>query len=91
MPYHGNPFTKGRLFVVFRVKFPATLPQSMINSLKGILPKAPECMLSGEEESCDMTDVDISQFGQGHERMSDSATHEDEDEQGGQRVQCQNM
>lgn len=92
MPYHGNPFTKGRLFIVFRVKFPATLPMPMINSLKGILPKAPECMLSGEEESCNMTDVDISQFGQGHERMNDSATQEDEDDgQGGQRVQCQNM
>lgn len=92
MPYHGNPFTKGRLFCLFRVKFPATLPKRTVEALTSILPAAKECMLSGEEEECNMTEVDISQFGQGNDRMhQESYEEDDEDSKGGQRVQCQNM
>lgn len=90
MPYHGSPFTKGKLFLIFKVSFPATLSKSAVESLRAALPKSPEVRLSGEEEECNMTDVDISQFGKdtGYEQMED-------DEEGGhggaQRVQCNNM
>jgi DnaJ family protein A protein 2 len=90
MPYHGNPFTKGRLFVHFSVKFPSTLPLDAVAAIKSVLPKAPVPMLTGEEEECSMTDVDLAQFGQGDgSRRHDSQLDEDEDERGGaQRVQC---
>lgn len=45
----------------------------------------------GEEEECNMTEVDMSQFGQGDARQGQSATDEDDEEDGrggGQRVQC---
>ena len=90
MPFQGNPFTKGRLFLHFKVNFPKTLSPEIVSSLKNILPKVPAPMLSGEEEECHLTDVDMSQFGQsGSDRNKDAY---DEDEEGGaggaQRVQC---
>lgn len=93
MPYHGNPFTKGRLFVMFIVDFPATLPSATVNTLKGVLPQAPECMISGEEEECNFREVDVSQIGQGNATAEQSAYDEDDEEGGGrggaQNVQCQ--
>lgn len=90
MPYHGNPFTKGRLFLHFQVEFPKALPVATVQALKAALPKPAMPMLSGEEEECNMSEVDISQFGQGQAGSHLSATDEDdEDERGGaQRVQC---
>ena len=89
MPFHGSPFTKGRLFIHFRVEFPRTLPIATVNSIRAALPAAPKVVLSGEEEECHMVDVDISHFGQGEGRGHEE---EEDDERGGaQRVQCNNM
>ena len=89
MPYHGNPFTKGRLFLHFKVKFPTTLPPETVIALKACLPKAAVPMLTGEEEKCALTEVDLSQFGQsGNDRRMDATEEDDEDGRGGQRVQC---
>ena len=63
MPFHGNPFTKGRLFVHFSVAFPKTLPANAVTAIKAVLPKPTVPMITGEEEECHMTDVDLSQFG----------------------------
>jgi len=93
MPFHGNPFTKGRLFVHFRVVFPTTMPPGAITALKAVLPKAKELTLTGEEEECNMTPADVSQFGQqGESRRMETTDEDDEEGRGsGQRVQCQNM
>lgn len=90
MPYHGNPFTKGRLFLVMNVKFPKKLPVNIVSALKNALPEPPAPMTSEDDEECDMEDVDINQFGQGEGQGPRSAYDEDdEDEAGGaQRVQC---
>jgi DnaJ family protein A protein 2 len=90
MPYHGNPFTKGRLFIHFRVEFPTSLPVAAVNSIRSVLPAVPKTALTGEEEECHMIDVDLSQLGQGegHGHEQD----DDDDQRGGQqRVQCNNM
>jgi DnaJ family protein A protein 2 len=87
MPHHGNPFTKGGLFIHFNVIFPPTLPEAVISKLKALLPSPPSPMLTGEEEDCSLADVDLTQFG----RTTDSRNaDEDDDEngQGTQRVQC---
>jgi DnaJ family protein A protein 2 len=89
MPFHGNPFTKGRLFVHFTIAFPKTLPLSAVTAIKAVLARPPEPMLTGEEEECSMTDVDLSQFGQSTDgRSSDATDEDDEDGRGAQRVQC---
>ena len=95
MPHHGNPFTKGRLFIHFRVDFPATLPPTIVQTLVSALPKAPVVNLTGEEEECNMTTVDLSQFGQDTGGEGLRSAHDEDDEDGGrggaQKVQCQNM
>jgi len=90
MPHQGNPFTKGRLFLHFKVNFPTTLPSATVNAIRKALPPAPQPALSGEEEECSMREIDISQFGQSAESRHRDATEEDEDEGrgGAQRVQC---
>jgi DnaJ family protein A protein 2 len=92
MPFHGNPFTKGRLFVHFRVEFPSTLSSTAVAAIKGVLPAVAKPMLSGEEEECVLTDVDVSQMGQNDGRGQHDEDDEDEGRGGGQqRVQCNNM
>ncbi len=92
MPHHGNPFTRGRLFVQFVINFPATLPPNVVQVIQQVLPKPAAVVLKGEEEEVAMTDVDLSQFGQdeGRSHHSHGATGEDEEDQGqGQPgVQC---
>jgi len=93
MPNHGNPFTKGKLFILFKVTFPDTLPSTTIHALKAALPPVAAVALTGEEEQCNMSNIDVSQFGQAGHTGSVSATEEDDEEggRGGQKVQCNNM
>jgi len=96
MPYHGNPFSKGRLFVHFRVDFPATVSPDMCKNLIAALPKAKAVELTGEEEECNMSEVDLSQFGQDQGGAMGKNQYDEDDEDdargaGGQKVQCQNM
>jgi DnaJ family protein A protein 2 len=89
MPYHGSPFTKGRLFLVFNVKFPKKLPLNIVETLKAALPEPPTAMVSEEDEECHMEDVDMAQFGQGEGKGPANAYDEDEEDgDGAQRVQC---
>mmetsp|Transcript_6870 Transcript_6870/g.10211 ORF Transcript_6870/g.10211 Transcript_6870/m.10211 type:complete len:432 (+) Transcript_6870:136-1431(+) len=89
MPQHGNIFNKGGLYVHFTVKFPKSIPMNVLNAIKAVMPLPPGPTLSGEEEECDLLDVDVNQIGKGAEGGR-SATDEDEDEGhgGAQRVQC---
>lgn len=89
MPHHGNPFTKGRLFVHFNIIFPKTLPANVVAALSSVLPRPTPPVLTGEEEECVMTDVDVSQFGMDSGRSHyHDATDEDDQPQGGPGVQC---
>jgi len=94
MPQFGNPFTKGKLFIAFKVSFPTTLNEATTAALKKALPAAKKVTLSGEEEPCNMTNADVSEFGKSSTGAM-SATDEDEDERGGrgggQNVQCANQ
>ena len=44
MPYEGNPYTKGKLFIAFDVKFPTdgTLTPHKMQVLESVLPPRPE-------------------------------------------------
>jgi len=92
MPFQGNIFTKGRLFVLFKIKFPATLPRNTVDAIAGVLPKPEAPVLTGEEEECRMGDVDLSQFGQSGNGGRNRDAYDEDDEGGGgggaQRVQC---
>ena len=91
MPHHGSIFTKGGLFVHFMVKFPKTLPESVVSKLKGLLPNVQPTQLSGEEEECNLSEIDISNFGKTTAHESHHQGGDDDEEDGGhgaQRVQC---
>lgn len=93
MPVHGSPFTKGRLFIIFKVEFPApgSLTPTQVKTLEAVLPARELPKLTGEEEEANLVAVDpamlAAEDGHGHGHGMD-----DDDERGGpQRVQCQNM
>lgn len=93
MPHAGNPYVKGRLFVLFRVKFPDQLSETELKGLLSILPARPAAQIDGEEEEYSPQDIDPSQFGQNDSVSTGGAYDSDEDEKGrgGRAVQCQNM
>lgn len=90
MPFQGNIFTKGRLFIHFKILFPKSLPLATVTAISVVLPRPIASVLSGEEEECSMCDVDLSQFGQsGDSNRRDAYGEDDDDGRGGaQRVQC---
>lgn len=97
MPRHGNPFVKGRLFILFKVDFPTshTLDPNALALIRRVLPPAPEVTLTGEEEECSMAEVDPSQpAAGGSDSQGEGRAYDSDDEErgaGGQRVQCQSM
>lgn len=91
MPQHGNPFNRGTLIVHFKVVFPKTLPEATVTKLKALLPQPAAPMLTGEEEECNLGDVDVSMFGRTTDAGRSAASNEDDDDEsagGAQRVQC---
>lgn len=91
MPNHGNPFVKGRMFLLFKIQFPRELPQATVKAIGAALPRPTPPTLLDDDEECRMTDVDMSQFGTGDGAASRSAYDEDDEDergQGGGGVQC---
>jgi len=88
MPSHGNPFVKGKLYILFRVEFPSDgeLDDATTTALKKLLPNP--CMdidYDDEEvEEVRLEAADVKAFGKGGAYDEDS-----DDERGGQGVQCQ--
>lgn len=95
MPYEGNPYTKGKLFIAFDVKFPTdgTLTPQQMQVLESVLPPRPEQPEDDDDELelCTLTEVDKSQFGKSGASSGRNAYDDDDDEEmggDGQRVQC---
>lgn len=92
MPHHGNPFTKGRLFIQFKVDFPRSfsLSPTQMAAIRAALPPAPEVTLTGEEQECTIRDIDVSQFGQNDAASRQDGSDDDDDSPRGRGgVQCQ--
>jgi len=92
MPSKGNPFVKGDLYVMFRVKFPDTLPENVVSELRKLLPEPDETVEYDpmEVEEVHLTSADVRSFGKGGVNSVGSEAHESDDEDdGGRPVQCQ--
>jgi len=92
MPKHGNPFDKGRLFVLFTIVFPPSYSLSDENQamLKAALPPAlnndphdPE-----EVEEVTLEEIDLDELGKGQGSSGQQDDDDDDNQSGGQRVQC---
>jgi len=96
LPYEGNPYTKGKLFIHFEVKFPVngSLTPQQMQVLESVLPPRPaqpEDDPDDELELCTLQEVDKSMFGKSGASSGRNAYDDDDDddmEGGGQRVQC---
>eukprot|EP01083_Nonionella_stella_P152667 489677_1 len=92
MPSLDNPFVKGNLFILFKIKFPADndLSPEQIKVLKETLPDPDmECEYDADDvEEVDMSATDLTQFGRGGaDSRSDSSYDSDGDAPS--PVQCQ--
>ncbi|KAL7529529.1 hypothetical protein ACHAWF_003016 [Thalassiosira exigua] len=93
MPSKGNPFVRGNLYVMFRVKFPEDneLPSAALAQLKKLLP---EPDVSEEYDPMEVEEVhlnpgDLRSFGKGGASRSSNNAHDSDDEDGARPVQCQ--
>jgi len=102
MPSRGNPFIKGNLYILFRVRFPedSELSEEQRYILRNTLPNpdleveydAPADGSDDVIEEVHMQHADVRQFGKGGAKSNeDSAYDSDEEEEGGRGrpVQCQ--
>jgi len=90
MPRHRQPYSKGRLFILFKVEFPKSLTEPQMKALGACLPGTDEPMPSAEAEETNMIDIDASQFGKVSASAEHGQAYDSDDEEGGQqRVQCQ--
>lgn len=93
MPSKGNPFVRGNLYVMFRVKFPKdnSLPPETVAALKKLLPEpdVEEEYDPMEVEEVHLNTADLRSFGKGGASQSSSMAHDSDDEDGGRPVQCQ--
>lgn len=94
MPVYQRPFMKGSLYIQFQVDFPesGTLDAEQRKSLKAILPlKAATKLTDKDLDECEETtlyDVNMEdEMGRKQQQQRAEAYEEDED-MGGQRVQC---
>ncbi|KAL9188839.1 hypothetical protein ACHAXT_007217 [Thalassiosira profunda] len=93
MPSKGNPFVKGNLYVMFRVRFPEDneLPADVVEQLKKLLPQPdePEEYDPMDVEEVHLNPADLRSFGKGGASHGGSEAHDSDDEEGGRPVQCQ--
>lgn len=96
MPYEGNPFTKGKLFILFEIVFPTSgsLTAQQIQVLQSVLPPKPKLEIDEDDEEpeeCTLQDVAKDMFGKSGNHGSRSQAYDSDEEdagEGGQRVQC---
>mmetsp|Transcript_9012 Transcript_9012/g.25707 ORF Transcript_9012/g.25707 Transcript_9012/m.25707 type:complete len:418 (+) Transcript_9012:110-1363(+) len=93
MPIHKRPFSRGRLFVLFRLEFPDKLTAPQVTALTAALPgNVSTSNAKGDDiEEVTMFDSTPDQVGQISASAASQSAYdsEEEDGAGGQRVQCQ--
>lgn len=93
MPIHKRPFEKGNLIIQFNVEFPkpGQLSPKQIEQLEKLLPgRRPAPKITDSMEEVELTKMTEQQRRESARRQArgGEAYDEDEDNHGGQRVQC---
>uniref|UniRef100_A0A2P2HWC4 DnaJ homolog subfamily A member 1-like n=1 Tax=Hirondellea gigas TaxID=1518452 RepID=A0A2P2HWC4_9CRUS len=86
MPTYKNPFEKGRLKILFTIKFPNTVAPEDLALLEQILPARPEIAIPENAEQCSLLKMDPTT--RSRRRYSQQGS-DDDDPHGRQHVQCQ--
>ncbi|KAL3312510.1 DnaJ (Hsp40), subfamily A, member 4 [Cichlidogyrus casuarinus] len=90
MPTYRRPFEKGRLIIQFDIQFPPNgfLPLDKLEALKSLLPKSDPVTIPEDAEHCAMHVFDPHSDSRRHGHDSNAYDEDDDEEGGGQRVQC---
>ena len=89
MPVYRDPFEKGRLIIQFTVKFPERIDISKIPQLESCLPPREEEIIPDDLEHVTMMTYDPQADASSSRGAYRSEAYDSDDEQpGGQRVQC---
>ena len=104
MPFMGNPFTKGKLYILFTVEFPKkSFSDAQVRVLKSVLPPAPEKDEIMNEEEVQEAELEEfgsvealeSAFGKSGEGSGRGDAYDSDEEgaggRGGSGVQCANQ
>lgn len=87
MPVYRDPFEKGRLIIKFTVKFPETIDPQIIPQLESCLPTREEEIIPDDAENVTMVNYDP-ESDRGSRQGRSEAYDSDDEQMGGQRVQC---
>lgn len=89
MPVYRDPFEKGRLIIQFMVQFPETIDTSKIPLLESCLPPREEEIIPDDSEHVTMITYDPQTDASGSRGGARGEAYDSDDDQpGGQRVQC---
>ncbi len=90
MPQYRNPFDKGQLIILFNIKFPEDgwIDAAKIQQLEAILPPRQEIMIPDGAEECTLQRFEGQSNSRGNFGGYREAYRDDDDEEGGPRVQC---
>ena len=88
MPQYKNPFEKGKLIIMFQVKFPEEnwIPPVKLVELEKLLPPRQELIIPDHAEECDLQKIDPN--AEQTRRRVEAYDSDDESQMHGQRVQC---
>lgn len=87
MPIYRDPFEKGRLIISFTVKFPDSVDINNIQQLESCLPPRVEEIIPDDAETVMLTNFDPTD-GPRNRARGEAYDSDDDDQPGGQRVQC---
>lgn len=92
MPIYQRPFMKGKMYIHFTVEFPDSLNPDQVKALEAILPPKPTMTLTDMEldecEETTMHDVNMEEEMRRKQTQAQQEAYDEDDEpQGGQRVQ----
>ncbi|KAK9727068.1 hypothetical protein RND81_05G256000 [Saponaria officinalis] len=93
MPIYQRPFMKGKLYIHFTVEFPDSLSPDQVAAVEAVLQPKPSMQLSDVElnecEETTLPDVNIEEEMRRKQAQAQQEAYDEDDEpQGGQRVQC---
>ncbi|GAB2285621.1 hypothetical protein Dimus_020063 [Dionaea muscipula] len=93
MPIYQRNFLRGKLYIHFSVDFPESLSPDQVKALEAVLPAKPSMQLTDMElDECEETtlhDVNIEEEMRRKQTQAQQEAYDEDDEpQGGQRVQC---
>lgn len=83
-PVHKDPFIKGNLYIEFEIEFPKKIPENISEKLEKILPPKEKIEITKDMDEVSLTEAVFEE----ETKRAKESYEDDEEEHGGQGVQC---